>query len=247
MTTEIYFIIFLIFIIAGMVKGITGMGLPTVAISLLSLIMPIPLAVALLIIPSFITNVWQMLAGKALLAIFKRFFWMLLCVFICTFISASYLMSAHSVWSSLFLGSILIIYAIYALFAPSLQISRALESKLSPVIGCITGIITGATGVAVMPSAPYFQALNLTKEDLVEALGLSFTLSTLALALVLIWQNTFQVEQFTLSSFAIVPALFGMWFGQKIRLKISPKRFKQCFLIFLVALGIELSLRPFIG
>lgn len=246
MNADFYPLIFIIFIVAGMVKGITGMGLPTVAISLLSLIMPIPLAIALLLIPSFVTNIWQMLAGTTLKTIIQRFWLMLLCVFICTLASASYLISVNSQWSSLFLGSTLIVYAGYALYAPSLHISQTLESKLSPIMGCITGLVTGATGVAVMPSAPYLQALNLNKEDLVQALGLCFTVSTLALALALTWQNAFQMHQFTLSTLAIIPALLGMWLGQKIRVNISPQRFKQCFLIFLVVLGLELSLRPFL-
>lgn len=239
-----YPIILIIFILAGMVKGVTGMGLPTVAISLMSLLMPIPLAIALLIIPSFVTNVWQMLTGKGLKAIWHRFWLMLCCIFICTLISASFLMSINPVWSGMFLGITLIIYAIYALFSPTFIINQKLEAKLSPIMGCTTGIVAGSTGVAVMPSAPYLQALNLNKDDLVQALGLSFTISTVALALALMWQNALQLEQLTLSTLAILPALLGMWIGQKIRTKISPQRFKQCFLIFLVILGIELTLRP---
>ena len=58
----------LIFIAAGLVKGVTGMGLPTVAMGLLGLLMPPQAAAALLVLPSLLTNLWQLLAGPALAA-----------------------------------------------------------------------------------------------------------------------------------------------------------------------------------
>src|SRR5690606_8528150 len=101
------------------------------------------------------------------------------------------------------------------------------------------------TGVFVMPAVPYLQSLDLDKDELVQALGLSFTVSTVALAIGLMAHGAFQLNQLGTSALAVVPALIGLWAGQKIRARISPKRFKQCFLIFLVLLGLELASRPF--
>lgn len=123
---------------------------------------------------------------------------------------------------------------------------RKAEKWLSPAIGGITGLVTGATGVFVMPAVPYLQSLNFSKDELIQALGLSFTISTIALAIGLFMHGAFHFEQLSLSAFAIVPALIGMWVGQKIRTTISPKRFRQFFLLFLIILGLELILRPFL-
>jgi hypothetical protein len=49
-------------------------------------------------------------------------------------------------------------------------------------VGAITGLTTAATGVFVIPAVPYLQAIGFEKEELVQALGLSFTVSTMALA-----------------------------------------------------------------
>ncbi len=46
--------------------------------------------------------------------------------------------------------------------------------------GTVTGLIASVTGVFVIPSVPYLQAIGLEKEELLQALGLSFTISTLA-------------------------------------------------------------------
>jgi hypothetical protein len=80
------------------------------------------------------------------------------------------------------LGAVLIAYAGYALCGPAVQVSARMEKRLSPLMGGLTGVITGATGVFVIPAVPWLQALGFRRDELVQALGLSFTLSTLAMA-----------------------------------------------------------------
>ena len=111
------------------------------------------------------------------------------------------------------------------------------------MIGLATGLIAGATGVFVIPAVPYVQALGFERDDLVQALGLSFTISTIALAAGLALQDAFQLDGVALSSLAVLPALIGMWAGQYMRKAVSPAMFKRCFLIALALLGIEMLLR----
>lgn len=246
MSEQLYLYLLLVFILAGFVKGVTGMGLPTVAMGLLGMFMPLPVAAALLVIPSFVTNVLQLYSGPSVRQIISRLWLMMLLILACTVAASSLLTSINPAWSAFGLGVALIIYATYALLSPSLTVSQATEKWLSPVIGGITGLITGATGVFVMPAVPYLQSLRFSKDELVQALGLSFTVSTVALAAGLYLHDAFRIEQFSLSFMSIFPALAGMWLGQKVRARISARRFRQCFLLFLVVLGMELVSRPFI-
>jgi uncharacterized membrane protein YfcA len=149
-------------------------------------------------------------------------------------------------WSGLALGIALVLYAAYALVSPVLSVPARLDRWLSPVVGLVTGAITGATGVFVMPAVPYLQALRLDKDELVQALGLSFTVSTIALAVGLSAHGAFKIAQLGLSTIALVPALAGMWLGQQIRARMSPRRFRQFFLLFLLLLGLELAFRSFL-
>ncbi len=235
----------LIFVAAGLVKGVTGMGLPTVAMGLLSLVMPLPAAAALLVLPSFITNIWQLFTGPSLGQIVRRLWPMMACMVPATFAGSALLIGAGQ-GAVAGLGAALIIYASYALLAPALAVPARAEAWLSPLTGAITGVVTGATGVFVMPSVPYLQALSMSKDELVQALGLSFTLSTVALAVGLAAHNAFPLAQLNQSLLAIVPALLGMWLGQKIRARLSAKHFRLCFMLFLLGLGVELASRPFI-
>ena len=61
-----------VFCLAGFVKGMVGLGLPTVSLGLLSIIVDLPTAMALLVIPSLATNVWQALAGGQIGALWRR-------------------------------------------------------------------------------------------------------------------------------------------------------------------------------
>ncbi|HSK40646.1 MAG TPA: TSUP family transporter, partial [Arenibaculum sp.] len=87
------------------------------------------------------------------------------------------------------------------------------------------------------------QALGLEKDDLVQALGLSFTVSTLALAAGLAHDGAFEASLAGASSLALVPALAGMLLGQRIRGRVRPETFRLCFFLGLLALGGHLALR----
>jgi uncharacterized protein len=232
----------LIFVLAGMVKGVTGMGLPTVSMGVLGLLMAPSEAAALLIIPSFITNVWQFAAGPNRLLMLRRMWPMLLAVGIATWACAGLLSGGKTATAAL--GVALIAYAAVGLGKLQVSVARSAEPWLSPLIGATTGVITGATGVFVIPAVPYLQALGLDKDDLVQALGLSFTVSTIALAAGLASRGGFHGDAGVVSLLCTVPALAGMQAGQWIRNRVNPATFRLCFFIGLLLLGADLAARP---
>ena len=233
----------LTFLAAGMVKGVTGMGLPTVSMGLLGTVMPPAAAAAILVLPSFVTNVWQLVTGPGMARQLRRLWTMMLGIMLGTVGGSALLARVDARWSGLALGVALILYASYALASPRLSVPPRLEPWLSPAMGLVTGLITGATGTFVVPGVPYIQALDMDKDELVQALGLSFTVSTVALAIGLAAHGAFRPDQLGPSAVAVIPALMGMWLGQKVRARISPRRFRQCFLALMVLLGLELVLR----
>ncbi|CAN7603908.1 sulfite exporter TauE/SafE family protein [Mesorhizobium sp. LjNodule214] len=235
------------FLLAGIVKGVTGMGLPTLAMGLLGTVMPPVTAASLLIVPSFVTNVWQLFAGPSFASILRRLWLMMAGILIGTVAGARLLASDNIKWTTAGLGAALVLYAAYTLLARQLSIPTKAERWSSPTIGFLTGLVTGGTGVFVVPAVPYIQALGLSRDDLIQALGLSFTVSTIALAVGLASHGAFQIEHIAMSALAVAPALLGMWLGQLLRQRISPATFRRWFLIFLIMLGLELLARPFLA
>ncbi len=236
----------LTFFLAGIVKGVTGMGLPTVAMGLLGTIMPPVAAASLLVVPSFVTNIWQLLAGPRFAALAARLWPMLFGIVAGTLAGAGVIAGGNAGWTAMALGAALAIYAAMGLFSWHWQVTARGERKLSLFVGLTTGLVTGGTGVFVIPAVPYLQALNLHRDDLIQALGLSFTVSTIALGAGLASRGAFQAGDVGASALAVLPALLGMWAGQRIRQRISLVAFRRWFLICLLLLGLELMLRPFL-
>lgn len=228
----------LVFVAAGLVKGVVGLGLPTLAMALLALAMTPARAAALLILPSLITNIWQMLPTRTLGALLRRLAPMQVGVFGGTLLASWLLGAPAGAWAGLALGVALAAYGAWGLSgALPPRVSPTAQRWLGPLVGAITGAVTAATGVFVIPAVPYLQALGLQRDELVQAMGLSFTVSTVALALGLAINGQYPVAALGGSALMLLPALVGMQAGQWLRLRLSPLRFKQCFMAALVLLG----------
>jgi uncharacterized protein len=232
-----------VFLLAGWVKGVVGMGLPTVAMGALGLIMAPVQAAALLVVPSLVTNVWQFVAGPAKRIVMRRLASMMIFVCAGTAIGIQFLTSGSTRWPSVALGAVLTAYALLALLLPKLAVSPRSERRLSPIVGAITGILTGATGIFAVPAVPYLSALKLGKDELVQALGLSFTVSTVALAVALGASGSYPRGVLLASLVAVVPALIGMFAGQRTRDRIDPETFRRWFLIAMVLVGIYMVVK----
>ena len=235
------------FLAGGLAKGVTGLGLPTVAIGLLSVVMLPAKAASILIVPSLATNLWQTVIGPALGPLVRRLWPMQAGVCLGAWAGSGLLTSMAPGVTSAALGAALILYAAMALSPVSLpDVPAPREWWLGPAAGFVTGLITAATGVFVIPLVPYLQALGLKREELVQALGISFTVATLALAGSLVPSAVLGADTLGLSVLAIAPALAGMAAGQWIRHRIEPNVFRWCFFTALLLLGLHLSTKALV-
>ncbi len=231
------------FALAGFVKGVIGLGLPTVAMGLLGLVMLPAEAAALLLVPSLVTNVWQLLAGPRFGGLRLRLRAMMLGIVVGTWAGSGLIVSAAAHRATAALGAALVLYAVVGLTKLRLHVPPRSERWAGPVVGALTGLVTGATGVFVIPAVPYLGSLGLERDDLVQALGLSFTVSTLALAAGLAWHGALPLQAATASLLALVPALAGMVLGGWLRARVRSETFRLCFFVGLLALGSELVWR----
>lgn len=243
MTANFWLLFVAIFLLAGLVKGVIGMGLPTVAMGLLALSLPPAEAAAIVVVPSLVTNVWQLLAGPRFAALARRLWPMMVGVTAGTIAAAGIIAGDVAGLAEACLGAALALYAVVGLSGFKLVVAPRQERWMAPTIGAATGLVTGATGVFVIPAVPYLQALGLERDELIQALGLSFTVSTIALALGLLRVDAWQTHSLGLSALALVPALAGMQLGQTLRRRIAPARFRTVFFAGLLLLGLYLALR----
>jgi uncharacterized membrane protein YfcA len=233
-----------VFVLAGIVKGVTGMGLPTVAVGLLSLFMPPLEAASLMIVPSLLSNVWQLSSGAPVYPLWQRFRPMLISIwlgtFACTGVFAAMGMSMGGGGGALTLGAALVIYGLMGLLSVRCVVPPGAESWLAPVIGVLTGALSASSGVSTLPSVPYLQALGLKRDELVQAMGLAFTAATCALAIALATRGSLPPSVAGASLLAQFPAMLGMYIGQILRKRMDPILFRRCFFATLTALGVQL-------
>jgi uncharacterized protein len=235
----------LTFVVAGFVKGVIGLGLPTVAMGLLAVVMTPAQAAALLVAPSLLTNVWQAM-GPELTPLTRRLWPMLLGICAGVWAGGGLLTADGGARASIALGAVLALYGLLGLTSVEFSVPVRLEPWFSPLIGAVTGVVTAATGVYMIPSAPYLQAIGLKKDALVQALGLSFTVSTLALAASLVRDGALQISVAGASLLALAPALLGMVLGQWVRARIRSETFRICFFTGSLLLGAHLMLRTLV-
>jgi uncharacterized protein len=237
------FFIAAVFALAGFIKGVVGLGLPTIAMGLLALVMPPVEAAAILILPSLVTNVWQMVAGPSLAEVVRRLWPMMLTVCLGTWAGIGFMTGPQVRYGTVLLGVCLAVYAVLNLAVVRFAVARSWEPLLGPVSGALTGAITAATGIFAIPAVPYLQAIGLEKEDLVQALGLSFTVSTVALAVNVGVAGGLNTSMAGTTLAALVAVCLGMGAGQVIRLRLSAETFWRWFFVGLLILGLYLAVR----
>ena len=233
----------LVFCLAGFVKGILGLGLPTLAMGLLAVVMTPAEAAAILVLPSLVTNAWQLLFGPSLVSLARRLWPMLGGICIGTWAGAGQIAGVDAESATLALGAALAAYALVGLSGINFAVPPAAEPWLSPIAGVLTGLVTAVTGVFVLPAVPYLQSLGLRRDELVQALAMSFTVSTIALAAGLAGVGAFGSPLAGVSVMAVVPALVGVAIGQRVRGCLGPDAFRRWFFKGLLALGLWMAVR----
>jgi len=225
------------FLLAGTVKGVVGMGLPAVSLALLTALLDLPTAMALMLAPSLVTNVWQAVVGGNGLALLKRLPIFFILAFGAVWLGGQALVSVDLALLSALLGVLLVVYGASGLANCRISVRAGQEGWVGLITGFINGVFTGMTGSFAFPGVLYLQALGLKRDELIQAMGILFTLSTVGVAVSLQSNALLTAELGVLSAVGLVPAILGMVFGQRIRQRMSEDVFRQVFLISLVLLG----------
>jgi len=232
----------LVFLLAGFVKGVIGLGLPTIAMGLLGLWLSPVTAAALLTVPGLVTNLVQM-RGPAFRPLLHRLRWMLLGVVGGTAGGFWLWGGLGAGWASAGLAVALMAYAGLGLAAVRPVLSPPAVRRLAFPTGAATGAITAATGVFMLPMAPWLQAQSLPREEMVQALGIALFVSALSLGAALLLTGGFAGGADLGSVLALLPALAGQWLGARLRRLLPEAAFRRVFFLGILGLGAHLLWR----
>ncbi|WP_295854337.1 sulfite exporter TauE/SafE family protein [Tardiphaga sp.] len=229
------------FALAGFVKGVIGLGLPTVSMGLLAVAMPPVQALAIVIAPAIFTNIWQTFVGPYLRDIIRRLWPLMLGTAVAIWSCGGLMIGPYARYAPIVLGILLVIYAIVSLVKFQFIVATAHEGWVGGVVGLITGAIAAATGIQVIPSMPFMQSIGMEKDELVQALGVYFTVATLAQAFNLSSAGVLNASTALPGLVGMAAAFAGMFVGQAVRSRLQPEAFRRWFLVAMLLLGIYLT------
>lgn len=231
------------FTLAGFVKGVVGFGFPVITLIILTLTIGLLDALAIIVIPTIVTNIWQGMAGPYLQHIFRRLWLYFLVAVICIWLTSSYLDKIDIRWPTAMLGGVLVIFALSRLLNVEMHVAPKWERPLSLPLGAINGMLTGMTGSFMVPSVLFMQAIGFRRDMLVQAMGVYFAISTFVLATSLGRNDLISQEHVQLSLFALVPSIGGLTIGRWLRIRINEEMFQRIFLSAVLLLGGYITFR----
>jgi uncharacterized membrane protein YfcA len=219
---------------------VIGMGMPTVSLALLSLVMGLPSAVQIMVVPTVVTNVWQALIGDGFGRLCRRFGSLLAATACGVWLGYVLLFRTYPQAMTAVLGAAIGLYATAALCGFPLMPRVRRERLASPVVGLATGVLAGATGNISMPALAYLHRLGLPPNDIVQMLGILFSLGAATLGLMLAGHGDYSADLLLVSTAAVLPGVGGMLLGQRVRGRLSEKAFRRALFSGLLLIGMHL-------
>jgi uncharacterized membrane protein YfcA len=227
-----------VFLLAGTVKGLVGLGLPTIVIALTTLVLPLTEAMAMIALPTIFTNVWQAAIGGSFWRILRRQWPLIVPLAVMLYVTMWMVGQKGPNWAFIVLAAVLVVYSALGLFRIRLHIHADLEKPLAPVIGAVSGFVAGVVGVPIIPLMPYLQGLDIRPSELVQTLGVVLCATSLTLTFSLLFFGLLDGPRAVVSATAVVPALAGMFLGQQIRQRLSVEQFRQAVFWALLLTGV---------
>ena len=224
--------------LAGLVKGFTGVGLPMVAIPLLSLIVGPSTAITIAVGPAAASNVVQSLRGGYLPSLLRRFWSLCLALIVVIGVTTPFIIGLDTSMLLLIVGSIVCLGSLLQLFQPSLRVPADKERFWNPVAGALGGLICGGANLHGGTMAIYFLAVGLTRDRLVAAIGMVFVVGAFPIYAVFFWSGILTREILWATAMALVPSLAAQWCGAYFRQFVPHERFRRIVVVFFLIGGL---------
>jgi uncharacterized membrane protein YfcA len=230
-------------LVAGVIKGATGLGYTSCALPFLVFAIGLKPAMALVIAPALATNFSLLFAAGHVGETVARFKWLYLTMLPGIAFGVWLLSWVQAEFAVHLLGLVIIGYVVLALAKPSLSIPTRLQGPLQFPAGFLNGVVTGLTGAQVMPLFPYVMALQLDADRTVQAINVAVLVASTILAVGLVSTGLMTPWLLVASVAAVVPALAGVEIGNRARQRIPVQRFRMLVLLTLALVGTLLLAR----
>lgn len=229
--------------VAAFVKGAIGLGFPTLATPLLSLVIDVKTAVALLIVPNIVMDGIQVARRGGLGETVRRLGLLLVFGGIGTVVGTRILVWLPTRTVMTILGASVLVFVLLNVTRFSPRVPAGWAPWLAPPVGFVAGLVGGVTNVHGPPLVIYFYALRLDKHRFVASVALSFLVSKIVQLGALAYYGLLTWWLFGLSVGVTAVALGAFAGGLRLQDRLAQATFNRLVLAFLAALGAWLVLR----
>jgi uncharacterized membrane protein YfcA len=233
----------LAFVLGGTVKGALGVGLPLVAVPMLSLWIPPAQAIALLIAPVLISNLWQAVDGGRWRTTLRRFKWLMLAQMLATVATVRMTLALSPNQLNVMLAlAILLAVALMAL-KPTLRVTQKQEGVVGIGVGLFSGLMGGVSSLTGPVIITYLMSLKLDRDTFVGSISIIYLTGAFPLYVAMFAFHHIGAVEFGLSVAALAPMAVGLWLGKALRQRLNEQVFQRILLVFLTLLAATLLVK----
>ena len=230
-----------IFVLAGLVKGTTGIGLPTAAVGMMSQVIDPRQAIALVVFPSLLSNAWQMWRSGRVGEVLLRYWLYIACLMtLIAVVSATLTARVETGTLMIILGCVVMLFSVSSLVWSPPFLPPRFDRAGQAVAGVASGVLGGLTAIWAPAMVTYLMARRVAKDDFVAATGVMIFAGTLPL-IGGFWSSGLITGASSGVSLALtLPALLGFAGGEVLRRRLDAERFRTVVLVVFLVMGLNL-------
>lgn len=229
----------------GFAKGVVGFALPLIGLSIAGSFLPYPVAVAVLIMPMLVSNLFQGLRqglGPAL-GTLHQFWWLNLVLVVGIALAAQLVLALPDRLLFAILGVAICVFGASQLLGWQLALPAGHRFATETGVGAVAGFFGGLSGIWGPPIIMYFLGLRLPKTEMVRAQSLSFLLGALVLVFAHLRSGVLNAVTLPASAWMVMPTMAAMFVGYRLHDRLDQDRFTRVTLIVLLLSGLNLLRR----
>ena len=236
-----------VFLAAGTVKGIVGLGLPITSLGLMTLFVEPRTAIAIVTLPLLLSNAWQVYRAGDTIAALRRYLPLIfaLVIFVWVTIRLSIGIDARVLLAVMGVSILLFVTVNMTKFSP--RIPAQYDTPAQIIAGILAGILGGLTSAWAPPMAVYLTTRKVSKSEFIRAGGLVFFLGSLPLVAGYIYAGYLTKELAGISVLVLIPTFIGFWLGEKLRAHLSEIAFRNVVMAVFLIMGLNLLRRAISG
>ena len=229
------------------VKGVAGIGLPLVAVPLLTVLVNLKTAVTMTTVPIIGSNFVQSLQGGRFPHLVKRFWTLLVPLFVAIIVGTRLLVVLPERILDLIIGVAIISIPLVLHFSPHIRVTREHERWANPLIGIGSGLLGGISTFYGPPIMLYVFGMRLPKDEFIPTISLMYTVAGVAMLFGIYANRVATLPEIGVAFLMLIPTAIGMWIGRFVRVQLSEHRFQQLIVAIYVITGVTFLVDALVG